>query len=48
MKKLYGPYLWMGFNCFKARATLRRSLFYNTKFPGISGPDFINLGRMKG
>ena len=21
-KKLYGPFLWMGFNCLKARATL--------------------------
>ena len=23
-KKLYGPFLWMGFNSLKARATLRR------------------------
>ena len=23
-KKLYGPFLWMGFNCLKARATSRR------------------------
>ena len=23
-KKLYGPFLWMGFNCLKARATPRR------------------------
>ena len=23
-KKLYGPFLWMGFNCLKAKATTRR------------------------
>ena len=29
-KKLYGPFLWMGFNCLKARATSRRQLtFYH-------------------
>ena len=29
-KKLYGPFLWMGFNCLKARATLRRQFtFYH-------------------
>ena len=29
-KKLYGPVLWMGFNCFKARATSRRQfIFYH-------------------
>ena len=30
LKKIYGPYLWMGFNCLKARATLRRQFtFYH-------------------
>ena len=24
LKKLYGPFLWMGFNCLKAKATLKR------------------------
>ena len=24
IKKNYGPFLWMGFNCFKTRSTLRR------------------------
>ena len=29
-KQLYGPFLWMGFNCLKARATLRRQFtFYH-------------------
>ena len=28
--KLYGPFLWMGFNCLKARATSRRQFtFYH-------------------
>ena len=28
--KLYGPFLWIGFNCLKARATLRRQFpFYH-------------------
>ena len=30
LKKLYGPFLWMGFNCLKARATSRRQFaFYH-------------------
>ena len=30
-KKLYGPFLWIGFNCLKATATLRRpSNFYHS------------------
>ena len=29
-KKLYGPFLWIGFNCLKARATSRRHFtFYH-------------------
>ena len=29
-KKLYGPFFWMGFNCFKAKATPRRQFtFYH-------------------
>ena len=42
-KKLYGPFLWMEFNCLKARA----AYFFPTKFPEIPGTRFINLGRMK-
>ena len=29
-QQLYGPFLWMGFNCLKARATSRRQFtFYH-------------------
>ena len=29
-KKLYGPFIWMGFNCLKARVTPRRQFtFYH-------------------
>ena len=31
--KLYGPLLWMGFNCLKARATSRRQLTFNHQVP---------------
>ena len=32
-KKLYGPFLWMGFNCLKATATSRRQFTVDlTKF----------------
>ena len=30
--KLYGPFLWMGFNCLKAT-----DLLFTTKFPEICG-----------
>ena len=46
-KKLYGPFLWMGFNCLKAGATLRRQFAFTTKFPEIPGTHFIDLERMK-
>ena len=39
------PFLWMGFNCLTASASL---LFPITKFPEIPGTHFIDLGRMKG
>ena len=45
---LYGPFLWIGFNCLKARATSRRQFTFYHKFPEIPGTHFINLGRMKG
>ena len=33
-KKLYGSFLWMGFNCLKARVTLRRQFtFYHYHYP---------------
>ena len=47
-KKIYGPFLWMGFNCLKARATSRRQItFFTSKFPEIPGTHFINLRWMK-
>ena len=48
LKKLYGPFLWMGFNCLKARATSRRILFFTIKFPEIRGTHYISHGRMNG
>ena len=41
-KKLYDPFLCMGFNCLKARA------LFTTKFPEIPFTRFIDLRRMKG
>ena len=40
-KNLYGPFLWMGFNCLKAIEPLRGgSLLFTTKFPEIPGTHF--------
>ena len=47
-KEFYGLFLWMGFNCLKARATSRRQATFYTKFPEVPGTHFIDLGRMKG
>ena len=48
-KQLYGPSLWMGFNCLKAIQPLRGgSLLFNTKFPEILDTHLIDHGRMKG
>ena len=45
---LYGPFLWMGFNCLKATGPLQGgSLLFTTKFPESPGTHLINLGRMK-
>ena len=38
----------MGFKCLKARPTSRRQFPFSTKFPGIPGTHFTNLGKMKG
>ena len=49
LKKLYGPFLWMWFNCLKATVPLRRdSLLCTTKSPGVPSTHLIDLGRMKG
>ena len=48
-KKLYGPFLWLGFNCFKTTEPLQGgSLLFTTKFPEITGTHLIDLGRIKG
>ena len=39
-KKLYGPFLWMGFNCLKARATSRRQFTFYHSVPRNSWYSF--------
>ena len=46
-KTLYGPFLWMGFNCLKATEPLRESLLFTNKSPAITGTHLINLIKMK-
>ena len=47
--KLYGPFLWMGFNCLKAaEPLLGDSFLFTTTSPGVSGTHLIVLVRMKG
>ena len=46
--KLYGLFLWMGFNCHKATESLWGGiLLFTTRFPEIPGTHLIDLGRMK-
>ena len=48
-KKLYGPFLWMGFNCLKATEPPRGdSLLFTTKFLESPGTHLIDLRRIKG
>ena len=47
--KLYGPFLWMGFNFLKATEALRgEGLLFIAKCPGVPGTHLINFDRMKG
>ena len=39
-KKLYGPFLWMGFNCLKATATSRRQFTFYHSVPRNSWNSF--------
>ena len=39
-KKLYGPFLWMGFNCLKATATSRRQFTFYHSVPRKSWYSF--------
>ena len=47
--KLYGPFLWRGFNCLKATESLQGDgLLFTKTPPGDPSIHFIDLGRMKG
>ena len=46
--KLYGPFLWMGFNCLRLKPLRGGSLLFTIQFPQIPGTHFIDFGRMKG
>ena len=47
--QLYGPFLWMTFNCLKATEPLRGgSLLFTSKFPETPGTYLIDVRRMKG
>ena len=49
LKKPYGPFLWTGFNCFKATEPLQGdSLLFTTKSPGSPGTYFINIISIEG
>ena len=48
-KKLYGLFLWMGFNCLKATQSLQGdSLLFPTGSPGLPGTHLVDLRRIKG
>ena len=48
-EKLYGPFLWMWFNCVKATKPLKGdSLLFITQSLGVPITYLIDLGRMKG
>ena len=46
--KLYGPFLWMGFNCLRLKPLRGGSLLFTIQFPQIPGTHFIDFRRMKG
>ena len=48
-KKVYDPFLWMGFNYLKAAEPLRGdSLIFTNWSPGLPGTHLANLIRMEG
>ena len=48
-RKLYGLFLCMGFNCFKATEPLRvDSLLFTIQFPAGPGTQLIDIERIKG
>ena len=47
--KLYGPFIWMGFNCLKSTKPLwGDSLLLTTRSPGVHGTHTLDIRRMKG
>ena len=42
-KKLYSPFLWMGFNCLKARATSRRQFTFYHQIPRNSWHSVVSV-----
>ena len=47
--KLYGYFLWIGFNCLKATEPLwGDSFLFTTQFPGVPGTHLINVDGKKG
>ena len=47
-RKLYGPFLWMGFNCLKVTVPLQGDcLLFTTKSPEVPGTHLIDCGRIK-
>ena len=48
-EKLYGPFLWMGFNFLKVTESPRGDRFhFTTQSPGVPGAHLMDLGRMEG
>ena len=48
IKKLYGPFIWIWFNCLKATEPRRgNSLLFAIQFPEIPGTHLIDLERIK-
>ena len=46
---MYGPFLWMGFNCLKVTEPLQGgSTLFTIKLPDIPGAHWVDCGRMKG
>ena len=43
LKKLYGPFLWMGFNCLMARATSRRQFTFYFFSVSLSLSFFLSI-----
>ena len=48
LKKLYSPFLWIGFNCLKATEPLQEdSVLFSLNFPGVPGTHIVDFKKMK-